>query len=83
MPRRARQQSLRAVSLTSLRTASLLVIAWHPHLLKAAATLKKHIVMRCREKRGERHGMAEMDVGTIHAFGLKRLKNEGPTHTRT
>src|SRR5437899_2071533 len=45
---------------------------------KAAAELQEHIVTCCRENRGEMHGMAEMDVGTIHAFYLERLKNEVP-----
>jgi hypothetical protein len=37
---------------------------------KAAAELKERIVSRCREELGEVHGMAEMYVGTIHAFCL-------------
>jgi superfamily I DNA/RNA helicase len=41
-----------------------------------APELKEHIVTHCHEKLGERHGMAEMYVGTIHAFCLELLKNE-------
>ncbi len=37
---------------------------------KAAAELKERIVTRTREALGELPGMAEMFVGTIHAFGL-------------
>ena len=39
----------------------------------AAAELKERIVSRCREELGEVHGMAEMYVGTIHAFCLDLL----------
>ena len=45
---------------------------------KAAAELKDRILRRCHEKLGEIHGMAEMFVGTIHAFCLELLKNEVP-----
>ena len=41
---------------------------------KAAAELKDRIVSRCREELGEVPGMAEMFVGTIHAFCLELLK---------
>ena len=45
---------------------------------KAAAELKERIITRCREKIGEVPGLAEMFVGTIHAFCLELLKNEVP-----
>lgn len=45
---------------------------------KAAAELKERIVTRCREAHGEIRGMAEMYVGTIHAFCLELLKTEVP-----
>ena len=35
---------------------------------KAAAELKERIITRCHEELGEISGMAEMYVGTIHAF---------------
>ena len=38
---------------------------------KAAAELKERITRRCHEKLGEVHGLAEMFVGTIHAFCLE------------
>jgi len=43
---------------------------------KAAAELKERIVTRTREVLGEVPGMAEMFVGTIHAFCLELLKSE-------
>src|SRR5215467_4375415 len=43
---------------------------------KAAAELKERIVTRCREELGEVHGLAEMYVGTIHAFCLELLTSE-------
>ena len=43
---------------------------------KAAAELKERIVTRTREALGEMPGMAEMFVGTIHAFYLEPLKSE-------
>lgn len=43
---------------------------------KAAAELKERMVTRCREELGEVHGMAEMFVGTIHAFCLDLLMTE-------
>ena len=43
---------------------------------KAAAELKDRIVRRCREQLGEVVGLAEMYVGTIHAFALDLLKEE-------
>ena len=49
---------------------------------KAAAELKERIVTRTRETLGERTGMAEMFVGTIHAFCLDLLKSESPKHLK-
>jgi ATP-dependent exoDNAse (exonuclease V) beta subunit len=40
---------------------------------KAAAELKERILNRTREALGELAGMAEMFVGTIHAFCLELL----------
>lgn len=45
---------------------------------KAAAELKERIVTRCRESIGDLPGLAEMYVGTIHAFCLDLLKRELP-----
>ena len=45
---------------------------------KAAAELKERIITRCREALGEVTGLAEMFVGTIHAFCLELLKSEAP-----
>lgn len=45
---------------------------------KAAAELKERIVTRCRETLGDIHGLAEMFVGTIHAFCLELIKTEVP-----
>lgn len=49
---------------------------------KAAAELKERIVSRCREELGEIHGMAEMYVGTIHAFCLDLLTAEVPKYLK-
>ncbi len=49
---------------------------------KAAAELKERIVTRTREALGEVTGMAEMFVGTIHAFCLELLKSESPRHLK-
>src|SRR5947208_5651393 len=49
---------------------------------KAAAELKERIVTRTREALGDIPGMAEMFVGTIHAFCLELLKSESPRHLR-
>lgn len=49
---------------------------------KAAAELKERIVIRTREALGELPGMAEMFVGTIHAFCLELLKSESPKHLK-
>src|SRR6516165_6830254 len=43
---------------------------------KAAAELKERIFTRCREALGEVHGLAEMYVGTMHAFCLELLQSE-------
>lgn len=43
---------------------------------KAAAELKERIISRARESLGELPGLAEMFVGTIHAFCLELLKSE-------
>ncbi len=49
---------------------------------KAAAELKDRIVTRTREALGQVPGMAEMFVGTIHAFCLELLKSESPKHLK-
>jgi DNA helicase-2/ATP-dependent DNA helicase PcrA len=49
---------------------------------KAAAELKERIVTRTREALGVISGMAEMFVGTIHAFCLELLKSESPKHLK-
>jgi len=49
---------------------------------KAAAELKERIVTRTREVLGAIPGMAEMFVGTIHAFCLELLKSESPKHLK-
>jgi DNA helicase-2/ATP-dependent DNA helicase PcrA len=49
---------------------------------KAAAELRERIHTRCRERMGEVVGMAEMFVGTIHAFCLELLKAEVPQYMR-
>lgn len=49
---------------------------------KAAAELKERIVTRTRQALGEVTGMAEMFVGTIHAFCLELLKSESPKHLK-
>jgi DNA helicase-2/ATP-dependent DNA helicase PcrA len=43
---------------------------------KAAAELKERIRSRCREELGQINGLAEMYVGTIHAFCLDLLTVE-------
>lgn len=45
---------------------------------KAAAELKERIITRCHEALGEVTSLAEMFVGTIHAFCLELLKSEAP-----
>ena len=49
---------------------------------KAAAELKERVITRTRETLGEVTGMAEMFVGTIHAFCLEMLKSESPKHLK-
>ncbi|MCP1768666.1 ATP-dependent helicase [Bradyrhizobium japonicum] len=49
---------------------------------KAAAELKERIVTRTREALGDISGMAEMFVGTIHAFCLELLKSESPKYLK-
>lgn len=49
---------------------------------KAAAELKERIVTRCREELGDVHGLAEMYVGTIHAFCLEILKSGVPEYLK-
>lgn len=49
---------------------------------KAAAELKERIVTRTREMLGELPGMAEMFVGTIHAFCLELIKSEAPKYLK-
>ena len=49
---------------------------------KAAAELKERIVTRTRQALGAVPGMAEMFVGTIHAFCLELLKSESPKHLK-
>ena len=48
---------------------------------KAAAELKERIVLRVGEAFGEVVGLAEMFVGTIHAFALDLLKSEVSRNT--
>ena len=49
---------------------------------KAAAELKERIITRCREALGQVPGLAEMFVGTIHAFCLELLKTEVPQYLK-
>ena len=49
---------------------------------KAAAELKERIVRRVHELLGDLPGLAEMFVGTIHAFALELLKSEVPKYLR-
>jgi DNA helicase-2/ATP-dependent DNA helicase PcrA len=49
---------------------------------KAAAELKERIVNRTRQALGDIPGMAEMFVGTIHAFCLELLKSESARHLK-
>ena len=49
---------------------------------KAAAELKERIITRTREALGDITGLAEMFVGTIHAFSLELLKNEVPKYLK-
>src|SRR6266487_3359124 len=49
---------------------------------KAASELKERIITRCHEAFGEMTGLAEMFVGTIHAFCLELLKSEAPKYLK-
>jgi DNA helicase-2/ATP-dependent DNA helicase PcrA len=49
---------------------------------KAAAELKERIITRTREALGDIPGLAEMFVGTIHAFCLELLKSEVPKYLK-
>lgn len=49
---------------------------------KAAAELKERIVTRCRAALGDVPGLAEMFVGTIHAFCLELIKTEVPKYLK-
>ena len=49
---------------------------------KAAAELKERTVTRAREALGEVTGLAEMFIGTIHAFCLELLKSETPKYLK-
>lgn len=49
---------------------------------KAAAELKERIVKRCRAALGDIPGLAEMFVGTIHAFCLELIKAEVPKYSK-
>ena len=49
---------------------------------KAAGELKERIITRYRESFGNVNGLAEMFVGTIHAFCLELLKREVPKYLK-
>jgi DNA helicase-2/ATP-dependent DNA helicase PcrA len=49
---------------------------------KAAAELKERTVTRAREALGDVTGLAEMFIGTIHAFCLELLKSETPKYLK-
>ena len=49
---------------------------------KAAGELKDRIVARCGESLGSKLGLADMFVGTIHAFCLDLLKTETPKYLK-
>ncbi len=49
---------------------------------KAAGELKDRVVTRCHEEFHELPGLAEMFVGTIHAFCLDLLKTEVPKYLK-
>jgi DNA helicase-2/ATP-dependent DNA helicase PcrA len=49
---------------------------------KAAGELKERIISRVRQSLGEIPGLAEMFVGTIHAFALELLKSEVPKYLK-
>ncbi|MFH1047235.1 MAG: ATP-dependent DNA helicase [Patescibacteria group bacterium] len=49
---------------------------------RAAAELKERVIARCDAMRGHIHGLAEMYIGTIHAFSLDFLKSEAPEYLK-
>lgn len=49
---------------------------------KAAGELKERIISRVRQALGEIPGLAEMFVGTIHAYALELLKSEVPKYLK-
>ncbi len=49
---------------------------------KAAGELKERIVTRVRQALGDVTGLAEMFVGTVHAFALELLKSEVPKYLK-
>src|SRR5438093_13564552 len=49
---------------------------------KAAAELKERIITRVRQALGDIPGLAEMFVGTIHAYALELLKSEVPKYLK-
>ena len=49
---------------------------------KAAAELKERIITRVHQLLGDIPGLAEMFVGTIHAFALELLKSEVPKYLK-
>lgn len=49
---------------------------------KAAGELKERITTRVRQALGDVSGLAEMFVGTIHAFSLELLKSETPKYLK-
>jgi DNA helicase II / ATP-dependent DNA helicase PcrA len=63
----------------SLRPANIVAFTFTE---KAAAELKERIVTRTRQALGEVPGLAEMFVGTIHAYCLELLKSESPRHLK-
>jgi len=50
--------------------------------IEQVAELKERIITRCREALGQVPGLAEMFVGTIHAFCLELLKTEVPQYLK-
>src|SRR5438876_1820994 len=49
---------------------------------KAAAELKERVITRVRQSLGDIPGLAEMFVGTIHAYALELLKSEVPKYLK-
>ncbi len=64
---------------TGLRPANIVAFTFTD---KAAAELKERIVTRVRERLGDIHGLAELFVGTIHAFCLDLIKTEIPEYLK-